>query len=73
MNKAHITHLTGSAIARSARSFRHTLRDLGFRSAPPQALRYGPAPRAKANQIDDQLDQSLFYSGRCDKLKLIEH
>ena len=34
--------------------------NLGFRSAPPQALRYRRAPRAKANPTDDELDQSFL-------------
>ena len=34
--------------------------NLGFRFAPPQALRYRRAPRAK--QTDDELDQSFLQS-----------
>jgi len=35
--------------------------NLGFRFAPPQALRYRRAPRA--NQTDDELDQGFLKSG----------
>ena len=43
--------------------------NLGFRSAPPQALRYRRAPRAKANRTNDELDRSSLkfvgVSGLC--------
>jgi len=51
------------AIARFARSILNTVGNLGFRSAPPQALCYRRAPRATA--IDEQLVQSF--------LKHVEH
>ena len=49
-----------SAVAHSAGCNLVFRRILGFRSAPPQALRYRRAPRAKANPTDDQLDQSFL-------------
>ena len=47
------------AVARFARLSFIIVVDLGFRSAPPQALCYRRAPRAKSNQIEDQLDQTF--------------
>jgi hypothetical protein len=38
----------------------HNRRNLGLRSAPPQALRYRPAPRANPNQTADQRNQSFL-------------
>jgi hypothetical protein len=47
-------------VARFARLDFTLVADLGFRFAPPQALRYRHAPRAKAKTTDDELEQSFL-------------
>jgi hypothetical protein len=56
-----ITDLRVCAIARFARLNFIIVTNLGFRSAPPRALRYRRAPRANPNQTADQLDQTSLY------------